>query len=700
MTRLTIRLFTAVALLGAGVSAGTLSADASSSGPVNWSPGTSFVGLVGADQYGDGRFVRYDYAFDDRGAATHPPADDYENAIFPGDTAARSTRGSYRYPDANNVADIVKVSVTLDEIEVALNALKPGSTVVGVAIDTDMDLDTGRGEWPFDARLTTPGADVVLTGYSGAVGTSYNADRNTITLDLPPSVPKVRWRMWVGAGLWDGEAWMEVPTGNIGNSPGTGSAGTFPKVFDLAFNRNEPYEGFQAYWNEQTQAESLGAGDVQEHAATVDFGLIRRRAERHPAPPSGAYSSFVYRSSIRMGEGLVPEPRRAHDNFVYLSRWQPFTVYVPKTLRTPAPLMWLLHFRGGNQNGFPVIDDRFTRIGERLGALIVMPNSRGEYRLCEADGEVDFFDTNRAVHKAFTIDDDRVYLTGLSMGGMCTWRLGLMYPDLFAAAITVAGSPRIGPYPSGTGLPVPYDMTMFAVNARYLPYLVIHGMEDEILPWTDTKPAVDRLSALGYEHRVQLYPSRQHDSRLTAETYQSQIDWLQGRARVESPPRVTYRTWPKVVANVDPAMLNRNYGFKYDDAYWVRNIRPRDRDRPSFVDARTPRSRLPRSNELSGTGSDDAGPYVVMGQKYRSSISRANGGRIVVFTRNVRALTLRLRSAGVAPDEPLVIKVKKRVRVKLIGRWRRLPNVFPRAAAVSIGSVILRGPGRFVIRPW
>src|SRR5690606_39617091 len=39
----------------------------------------------------------------------------------------------------------------------------------------------------------------------------------------------------------------------------------------------------------------------------------------------------------------------------------------------------------------------------------------------------------------FNVDDDRVYLAGLSMGGYGTWKLGTTYSEHFAALIPICG---------------------------------------------------------------------------------------------------------------------------------------------------------------------------------------------------------------------------------------------------------------------
>lgn len=47
------------------------------------------------------------------------------------------------------------------------------------------------------------------------------------------------------------------------------------------------------------------------------------------------------------------------------------------------------------------------------------------------------------VRKEYSIDDSRMYVTGLSMGGFGTWDLLMRNPDMFAAAIPMGGAADI-----------------------------------------------------------------------------------------------------------------------------------------------------------------------------------------------------------------------------------------------------------------
>ena len=55
------------------------------------------------------------------------------------------------------------------------------------------------------------------------------------------------------------------------------------------------------------------------------------------------------------------------------------------------------------------------------------------------------------VQRAYNVDKDRVYLTGLSMGGGGTWHLGLRYPDRFAAIVPVCAVGDLSLFPFTQG---------------------------------------------------------------------------------------------------------------------------------------------------------------------------------------------------------------------------------------------------------
>ena len=114
------------------------------------------------------------------------------------------------------------------------------------------------------------------------------------------------------------------------------------------------------------------------------------------------------------------------------------------------------------------------------------------------------------VTKQYKVDQGRVYLTGLSMGGFGTWSLGLAYPEKFAAIAPICGGgERIGVQLAGRER---------AAALKSLPVWAFHGAKDSTVPLAESERMVDALKKAGCkEVELTVYPDAQHDS--WTETY-------------------------------------------------------------------------------------------------------------------------------------------------------------------------------------
>ena len=113
------------------------------------------------------------------------------------------------------------------------------------------------------------------------------------------------------------------------------------------------------------------------------------------------------------------------------------------------------------------------------------------------------------------MDDHRLYLTGLSMGGRGAWRLAMLNPNRFAALAPICG--RI------PNLPGFLDNLS---TLRRLPIWVFHGANDQVVPIENSQKIVAALQTLGGNVQFTIYPNADHDS-WTA-TYANPVlyEWL------------------------------------------------------------------------------------------------------------------------------------------------------------------------------
>jgi len=130
--------------------------------------------------------------------------------------------------------------------------------------------------------------------------------------------------------------------------------------------------------------------------------------------------------------------------------------------------------------------------GDTLPFVVVAPHCPADERW-SADSLARFLDE---VERGSAIDADRIYVTGLSMGGSGTWSLAIAQPNHFAAIAPICGR----------GDPTQVDVL------RRLPVWVFHGALDPEVPLARSEEMVEALRQCGGDVRFTVYPDAAHDS--------------------------------------------------------------------------------------------------------------------------------------------------------------------------------------------
>jgi predicted peptidase len=110
----------------------------------------------------------------------------------------------------------------------------------------------------------------------------------------------------------------------------------------------------------------------------------------------------------------------------------------------------------------------------------------------------------------YRIDPERIYLTGLSMGGFGTWTWASKYPDQFAAIAPVCGGGDI----------------QFADELKSTPVWAFHGDADPVVPVKRTVEMVEAVNANGGTARMTIYPGVGHGSWIDAYKNEQLYTWL------------------------------------------------------------------------------------------------------------------------------------------------------------------------------
>ena len=130
-----------------------------------------------------------------------------------------------------------------------------------------------------------------------------------------------------------------------------------------------------------------------------------------------------------------------------------------------------------------------------------------------------------AVMREYQIDADRVYLTGLSMGGFGTWDLAMQHPDRFAAIAPLCGGSRT---------------RQCIANLSLMPVWAFHGRLDDRVRVDHTRDLVAALRAAGGKPRFLEYPDLRHNC--WDRTYENDelYRWLLSHRRIAAPARFSY----------------------------------------------------------------------------------------------------------------------------------------------------------------
>lgn len=655
--------------------------------------------VSGASAYRCGEFLYQDWLYDDRGAAG---VQDPNDLHAPTDFLFSPKAGTLTYPNdaayAQNAADLVELRVkpvagaTL--FRITLNTLiDPTRVAFTIALgDSDSVQD-----WPHGAGLGSP-AQAFLSVLGGtaelrdaATGTvSPVAPRLLIDLErrqFEIRVPHAAWnpgmatvRMAAGVGLWDAEAgeYLGAAATASATSPG-GLAPAGSRLFNLAFRSTEPTPDFTVYggrsivdaavlakaqahwWRERRQADALAAGDASPLFAEVDFAKLARGLTDESGLPKTGFMNRLFASRYVFGQGLDYtkacggiSAARPCDGLM-VGQLQPYAIYVPEK---PQPaggygLTLLLHALSANLNQY--LGSRHAQqLGERgTGHLVVTPAGRGPDGFYFEVAEADVFEVWADVARHYRLDPDVVAMSGVSMGGIGSFRLAPRYPDLIGRLMPiVAASSHEELLPSLRNVPVTMWSSLF----------------DELQPVVSTEGTVSALTDLQYRLDALRFETWDHLTPSTNDYYQPGVDFL-GASRVErNPARITYV--------LSPAEDDARVDVVADRAYWLSDLTLRDAAAGiGTVDVRSegfgladpvPAAVVQTQGVLDG-GYHEPAPYTRRLLDWAPPVAAPVRDRLVIQARNIARLTVHPQRARVSCSAQLEIDSDGPVEVRLAG---------------------------------
>ncbi|WP_346320372.1 prolyl oligopeptidase family serine peptidase [Chitinophaga sp. YIM B06452] len=219
--------------------------------------------------------------------------------------------------------------------------------------------------------------------------------------------------------------------------------------------------------------------------ALILFTLIQARAQQTP----GKFSIDIH-YLLALPEGYESDTSR---------KW---------------PLVMFLHGSGESGadlekvkvHGLP----KLVEAGKKFPFIVVSPQSSG----FGWDPE-QLFRLLLDLKQKYRVDDDRVYLTGLSMGGFGTWALAEKHPEAFAAIAPICGGGDVSE----------------AWKLRYMPIWCFHGAKDNVVSLSASQNMISALKPLNKQVKFTIYPDAGHDSWTETYNNDSLYTWLLAQRR-------------------------------------------------------------------------------------------------------------------------------------------------------------------------
>lgn len=165
-----------------------------------------------------------------------------------------------------------------------------------------------------------------------------------------------------------------------------------------------------------------------------------------------------------------------------------YLLYLPEDYEAGKKSACLLFLHGRGESNGPLSlvkkwgPPRLLDQGVKLPYIVVSPQCpKQPASWSQAEQQSHLVKLLDHIEKTYAVDQGRVYLTGLSMGGGGSWRLLATHPDRFAAVAPVCGRTN----------------TADAEKLKDVPIWVWHGLKDTVIRPSESQTMVDAIRAVG-----------------------------------------------------------------------------------------------------------------------------------------------------------------------------------------------------------
>lgn len=189
-----------------------------------------------------------------------------------------------------------------------------------------------------------------------------------------------------------------------------------------------------------------------------------------------------------------------------------YALHIPSSTKEKKPLILFLHGSGekGNDIEKVKVHGPFKYLKtNKLDAYVLAPQCpENEYW----DSEV-LYRLILKIQKEYNIDSNRIYLTGLSMGGWGAWNLAFEHPETFAALVPIAGF---------------VDRVPMIENCKIatIPIRIFHGLLDDVVDVNYSTSIYKKLKTCNADIKLTIFDDANHDSWTQVYDNKEIYDWM------------------------------------------------------------------------------------------------------------------------------------------------------------------------------
>ncbi len=508
------------------------------------------------------------------------PGRPHENAVAYGfATIHRDKAGQVLFALGSDDGAMVRVNGKLVHRVLVGRAMVPGSDLFSADLRAGensilVKVEQGTGGWEFCLRLVDEAAVGILPWKE--FNPSLESARNSATLTVrSDSFQETNREVRIDIVRAGGEsiASKEVPRGqSVDFDTASWPDGTYEARCSIAFPFGEKKYRHLPWFKGDAQAAVQRLLDAARAADTrTEYGMVVTMLADMITDRLGGDTTNVPNDKIASIHSPLMEFEELElERTGHGSRIRPFgfvrltyrdevddspqfgRAYLPPDYDPTQRWPMIIYLHGRNPDNpeyihWWAIDQRHQPRGESTGAIYIEPHGRGNTAYMGI-GDRDVLRCIELAKKMFAVDDDRVYLTGESMGGGGTWHVGTRHPGLFAAIAPVFGGwdDRVSMPEDDYSRLTPLEKFRHESESSFVqaedllttPVFVNHGDADTIVEVQWSRFIVREMQRWSYDIRYGEKPGGGHFGQ---SHWPAILDWLAAHTRNSHPRHVRIR---------------------------------------------------------------------------------------------------------------------------------------------------------------